>query len=935
METIKLCDLAMMPEESMAIFPDGKPDWFRTIAESMGCAFFRMRTGEVGFDFVSESIVSVCGFSSAEIASEGFSGILIQSSLPGRNFDIFDIDAVVPEGEFEWDALIKAKNGELRWVNVHRNTWTDDLGRDLGWQGILRDVSERKRSEMHALQFAEFSERLNYATSPLDAARVMAEVSEDMIGGESFVLCWYTEQDQTLIPALGRDINDGELATFPLKRSENRLSQFAKKILESGSAVVCAAVGEALPELDSAFANFGTKAVSSITVRLRTGKRTIGVMSLRSYSENAYDQESLSKFQALADYCSSSVERILTQEALKDSEERFRIICENVDDLIAVVDREGKRIYNSPSYQRLFQQDALARKMDSLNPIHPEDRQRVREILDTTVSSKIGQRADYRFLLSDGRVRFIESQGSVTLDRSGEVEKVIVVSRDVTEQRETQIRLRESEERFRSLIESASDVILVLDTDGVVKYCSPSIIRVLGLDPENLVGRHFANIVPEEDFQIFAKAHGDCFAFPGTPMPAVEYRVLRANGYTCEAEVTITNLMDNSAIGGVIYNLRDITERKGFEERILKLNWQLERRIERIAAQRKVDQATNASLDLRLTLSIVAEQAIKEQSVSAVCIRLLNPFSQRLESAVQEGFERSLISQNEIMLGTGMVGMAALERRPLSIRNINDLDTSSSHGLLVGQGYLGYHGVPLIAKGKLHGYLEAYFAEELPRDGDAVEFLDILAVQTAIAIENSMLLESLHRSNAELALAYDRTLEGWVKGVDLRDKDTEGHTQRVTELTLRLASQMGYSEAELVHVRRGALLHDIGKIGVPDAILNKPGPLTADERKKMEDHAQFAYDMLSPIAFLKPALDIPYCHHEKWDGTGYPRRLAGEQIPPTARIFAVIDVFDALTSERPYKHAWPVQKALDHIQSQSGKHFDPAVVDQFMLLMEN
>jgi HD-GYP domain-containing protein (c-di-GMP phosphodiesterase class II) len=152
----------------------------------------------------------------------------------------------------------------------------------------------------------------------------------------------------------------------------------------------------------------------------------------------------------------------------------------------------------------------------------------------------------------------------------------------------------------------------------------------------------------------------------------------------------------------------------------------------------------------------------------------------------------------------------------------------------------------------------------------------------------------------------------------------------VTDLTVELAQRMGINDEELVHMRRGALLHDIGKMGVPDGILLKPGALTADEWVIMRQHPAFAYELLYPVHYLRPALDIPYCHHEKWDGSGYPRGLKGEQIPRSARIFAVVDVWDALRSDRPYRPAWPVEKVRLHIREQSGQHFDPVVVEAFL-----
>ena len=191
-------------------------------------------------------------------------------------------------------------------------------------------------------------------------------------------------------------------------------------------------------------------------------------------------------------------------------------------------------------------------------------------------------------------------------------------------------------------------------------------------------------------------------------------------------------------------------------------------------------------------------------------------------------------------------------------------------------------------------------------------------------------LEEAHR---QLLYAYDETIQGWSRAMDLRDQETEGHSQRVTDLTIQLAQAFQIPQEELLHIRRGALLHDMGKLGIPDSILLKPGKLNEEEWAFMRRHPQLAYEMLNPIEYLRPALDIPYCHHEKWDGTGYPRGLKGEEIPLPARLFAVVDVWDALTSDRPYRPAWEREKVLDYIREQSGKHFDPEAVKRFLEIM--
>lgn len=191
-------------------------------------------------------------------------------------------------------------------------------------------------------------------------------------------------------------------------------------------------------------------------------------------------------------------------------------------------------------------------------------------------------------------------------------------------------------------------------------------------------------------------------------------------------------------------------------------------------------------------------------------------------------------------------------------------------------------------------------------------------------------VQILDTMNRKLIQTYDATIRGWSYALDLRDKETKGHSQRVTDMTMEIAREIKALTSKLPHIHRGALLHDMGKLGVPDAILLKTDALTHEEWEIMIQHPQFAYDMFSSIEYLRPALEIPYCHHEKWDGTGYPQGLEGEEIPLEARIFAIVDMYDALTSDRPYRKACTKEEALSIIQKQRGKHFDPQLVDLFL-----
>ena len=355
------------------------------------------------------------------------------------------------------------------------------------------------------------------------------------------------------------------------------------------------------------------------------------------------------------------------------------------------------------------------------------------------------------------------------------------------------------------------------------------------------------------------------------------------------------------------------------------------RQLGQLAALHRIDQAIAGSIDMRLTLNVVLEQVTDQLQADAASALLLDPHSHTLDIVAARGFRTGVPKDIHLRLGEGYAGRAALERRLIHVPDLRHRGTDILRSPLVSaEAFVSYYCVPLIAKGQVKGVLEVF--HRAGRDDDAawVNYLETLAGQAAIAIDNSQLFENLQRSSVGLMLAYDATIEGWSHALDMRDKETEGHTQRVTEMTLHMARMSGLSEEELVHVRRGALLHDMGKLGVPDNILLKPGELTEAEWVMMRKHPTFAYEMLSPITYLHPALDIPYCHHEKWDGSGYPRGLKGEQIPKAARIFALVDVFDALRSDRPYRPAWPLAKAVDHIRSLSGSHFDPDLVEPFL-----
>jgi putative nucleotidyltransferase with HDIG domain/PAS domain S-box-containing protein len=365
------------------------------------------------------------------------------------------------------------------------------------------------------------------------------------------------------------------------------------------------------------------------------------------------------------------------------------------------------------------------------------------------------------------------------------------------------------------------------------------------------------------------------------------------------------------------------------------LHEKAEKQVRRLSALRHIDQAIIGSLDLKLTLDVLLEQVRQQLNIDAASVFLFRPQLGMLEFTAGLGFRNPGSRKRTVRPGEGAAGRTAADHQARCLPDLSQAEEGCAElraELPEEEGFAAYFSVPLESRGELKGVLELFHRSPRHPDAEWFEFLGSLGMQAAIAIDNASLFTGLQRSNEDLVLAYDRTIEGWSRALDLRDKETEGHSLRVTEMAVRLARLMGMADEELVHVRRGALLHDIGKVGIPDSILLKQGPLSEEEWDIMKRHPVLAYELLSPIDYLHPALDIPYCHHERWDGSGYPRGLKGEQIPLSARIFAVVDVWDALNSDRPYRPAWPEEKVRQTIAAESGTHFDPRVVEAFQRL---
>jgi PAS domain S-box-containing protein len=483
---------------------------------------------------------------------------------------------------------------------------------------------------------------------------------------------------------------------------------------------------------------------------------------------------------------------------------------------------------------------------------------------------------------------------------------------------------REAAEMLGAFIGSAPIAIVGLDRAERVVLWNPASERLFGWPAEEVMGREIPFVPAERDEE--GRRLRD-LSLRGERLEGVELVRQRRDGSNIDVAVWTAPLHGKRGeISGTVVAISDISGMRAAQAEI-------QRQFERLASLRAIDQAITGSLDLSITLNVVLEQTVDRLGVDAAAVLLLDPHSQILEFAAGRGFQMEDVSRFQIRVGDGVAGTAALERRTMKIASIEETRMHGSRrAWLLEERFVSHYATPLLIKGQVRGVLEVFQRAPLHPDRDWIEFLEILAGQTAIAVENTTLFEELQRSNAQLTIAYDATLEGWSGALDLRDEETEGHARRVTEACVRLARALGISGEDLNHLRRGALLHDIGKMGIPDSILRKPGPLTDEEWKIMRRHPSYAYELLAPITFLHPALDIPYCHHERWDGSGYPRGLKGEEIPIAARIFAIVDVWDALLSDRPYRPRMKPEQVLDYIEAGAGTQFDPDIVRVFLRL---
>ncbi len=660
--------------------------------------------------------------------------------------------------------------------------------------------------------------------------------------------------------------------------------------------------------------------------------------------------------------------------ALQRSENLFRLLAENAGDMIYRIGiyPELKFEYISPavfqilgfSAEEIYSDPELISRIVDAEDLH---------VFQSMLDGKENDTIIIRMYHKDGTLIWVEERNVYLRNAEGTILAIEGIARDITGQRkadaerrklleETRRRVEELESVNQVLIASRSansleDILtkllyetltfLALDS-GIVWSFSAESQSVQWSTVHGWLSKYEHELCTNGDFY-FDEVINEGKAVRLRSLPEKILSLL-INGHH-EKEIQSGGIWfpiraNDTLIGAIFvivpdrislpeddfHLLETLTNITGTAAHRIQLFEQTENQLKRLTALRVVDAAISSSLDLKVIFNVLIEHVISQLKIDAAAVLLFNPATKTLDFAAGAGFQVPNLTGTRIRISDSIAGLAVIEQRVIAIKNPNDHPLLVKNKLFMDQGFTSFIAVPLISKGNVKGVLELYHSQSLPADVEWMNFLKTLSNQVAIALDNAELFDSLQRSNIELSMAYDATIVGWSRALELRDRETKGHSTRVTDMTIALARKMNISSEELIHIRRGALLHDIGKMGIPDGILNKPGPLTDEEWEIMRMHPVYAFNLLSPIEFLKQALDIPYSHHERFNGSGYPRGLKGKSIPLAARIFAVIDVWDALGSDRPYRLAWPEEKVMQYILDERNIQFDPEVVAIFLEL---
>jgi PAS domain S-box-containing protein len=929
---------------------------FRSIFENATIGLYRS-TPDGRILMANPALLDMLGYASFEelaqrdLNKDGFDPQYERSTF----IDRIERDGKIVGLEAAWIS----QSGKQKFVRESARAIKDTNGKTLYYEGTIEDITEKKRAEQEREEYLTdillvntVNRAANSGADMREILRIISEKLKDILFLKSLSIYLLSDDEKFLklhtlsdmeryrgkiesliqvpIPDVYIPLDQSAIAREFLNAKQPVLLSSRDAVLQwifefTKTPQIPAMLQEGVRKLIPQIYKI-TKSFSIIIAPLFVEGKAIGLLEISR--EEAFCETDLERVALVANQLTPTIRRIDAERAIRRLSRVFEetineIYLFDVDTLkfLQVNNASISNLgYTADELKELTPLDikpefTLGSFQDLIKPLLTKQKNEI-------VFETVHQRKNKTFYDVEVHLQILDHED----------EKLIAaIILDITERKKTEEQLQASEEKYKALFDGISDAafVHVLQDEGFSNFIevNETACQRLGYSRDELLSMSAADISLTEDvlrrgsrdvrqhlrdekWQIFEITH---IAKNGDHLPVeISSRSFEMNGKTM-----------------VVSLARDISER-------LKARNELQRYVQRINSLRKIDQAIINSFDLRVTLSIIIDYLISELQVDAAAILKHDESTHALIFVKGQGFRTKTLQDARLRVGRGYAGKVALERQSFYIPNLATVDFGISNSPdFQDEKFISYYGVPLISKGILVGVLEVFNRSPLEPDREWVNYIEMLAGQAAIAIDNIALFEDLERTNIRLVQAYDATIEGWAQALELRDAETEGHSRRVVEITLALAKMLGISNADLIHIRRGALLHDIGKMGVSDKILQKPGKLTDEEWAIMKKHPVLAHKWLASIEYLRPALDIPYCHHEKWDGTGYPRGLEKEQIPIAARIFAIVDVWDALRSDRPYRKAWSRERALTYIKEQSGTHFDPRVATTFLRYIEN
>jgi len=802
--------------------------------------------------------------------------------------------------KLNYEEMQQKPDGSLLWLRTSKIPIHDVNHNISGVLTTYEDISLLKKNEAQQIALYKIAQAAQNTENLEELFRSIHEILIELMAVNNFYIALYDRKN--------------DLIHFPYFYDQNELQPAPRKfgrglteyVIRTGKSFLGNAEKINLLYEEGEIDLIGAESLDWMGVPLKVNHETFGVMVTQTYTDRLrFSNVDLEMFDFVSAQIAMAIHRKRVEEEIEQQHAFLHKIIDSNPNIIIVMDREKRITLANQATAGLLGfpviEDMIGRQIEDFNSFFEQADNSRKDDEDIFLKKKDRVISIDKFTGTSGKTHYFQTVKTPICDEYGEVQQILIVASDITERRQREMELETVSKTSAALREATNR-----------KEMLPIILKEL-TGSINASGTMIAEIDPVTKEICVSLAWGAVAQYTGKiihPNKGITPRVIATkevyvNNISIKNDPSYYNeYLDEDftavcvpiAVQDVAFGALWAYGKKPFDSSEIRLiqaianmaanafhrsasNEQMKQRLKQLNALHQIDLAISSSHDIRSSLEVLLEQVKSELNVDAADVLVISPNAKSFHFAAGLGFKTHFIEHTHIKVGEGIAGKAGLEKRIISITELKKEEGFSRSALLAEEDFISFHAVPLIAKGEVKGILEVFSRSQRYFSREWLDFLEMLAGQAALAVDNAILFDDLQKSNQELTLAYDATIEGWSHALEIRDRETQGHAERVVDLTLQIAKRMNLAPDEMVHIRRGALLHDIGKMGIPDHILSKAGPLTDHEWEIMREHPFLAFKMLSQINFLRPALDIPFYHHEKWDGSGYPFGLQGEQIP--------------------------------------------------------